>query len=507
MEDNESAVVFNQLINGSYNGHLAGSGIGSKIGPAQLTFPANIQNRLLSLNILEGELKLDGTLTAAETHVAPSATLSGGGTLIGDLEVFGTLTPRDGPLTFTVVGSVEFEPGSTYRVEVLGGDASLLNVTTFDDDDDGPGTVIIEENAAVEVVLLDGSYNPQQTYTIISADTSLSGKFSSSQINDPLLAAVISYDKQHAFLRVQNAVSLLGSTFNQKQVAQQLGTISTSNPLINAFLLSLVRLPSEQSQRALSQMSAEQYTQIFTTAQGVNQRFIHRMFDPLWDIISPSCIKNSCCEDCYGNISAYSNDSCCQQFKSWMDVSYDQGYYKGNRNANGYKMHGYEFTLGIQTSLDSCWTLGTAGSYEMDHLDFNLGGSGKNHTWLGGLYALYTPQNYYVLADLVLGYSSQSVRRSINVPPFNAKLKGKPHLFQGAAYVEAGLNYGISCFGIQPFIGVQTDYFNLQGIRENKDNFLAVHVSKKSFTDAFSRLGVHLTTNRCQYALAVAIST
>lgn len=507
VQDNAASVVFNQQVEGTYNGQLQGSGIGSKIGPAKLIFPANIQNELKTLNILEGELELNGFLTSTNIRVGSLATLSGGGTLKGGLEVFGTLSPRDGPLTFTVIGNVEFEPGSIYEVQVLDGNASLLAVKTLDDDDENAGEITIEENAAVEVTLVDGSYNPNQTYTILAADTSLTGKFSSSQISDPSLHAVITYDRRHAYLQIESPVSLLGSTFNQKQVAKQLARINTSNPLVNAFLIDLMQLPPEESQRALSQMSAEQYSQIFVTAQGVNQRFIHRLFDPLRTAISSNiCLGNYCCQNEYEGMDCF-DDVCFQNpWETWMDISFDRSYYKGNRNANGYKMNGYELSIGVQTALNSCMTLGAAASYEMDHLHFNVGGSGKNHTWLGGLYGLYRPQNYYVLADLILGYSSQNVKRPIDVPPFHLKAKGKPHLFQGATYFEAGLDYHVPWFIIQPFLALEVDYFHLRKIDEDEKSLLAVDVAQKFRTYANSRLGIHLTTHQREFSLAIDLA-
>lgn len=500
-----SNLVFNQTVDATFNGTIEGLGNVSKIGPAKLILPANRQHSMLLFDLLQGELHLDGSVIAPTFVTRSGTTLSGGGSITGDLEVFGTLAPGNSQTVLTVFGNLEFKPDSQYIIQVdAAGNSSRVDakLPTADRDLD-QGNIEIEGNA-VAIELVDSVIDPAKKYTILSAETLLTGRFAVTSINNPFGNVIITYDSQHAYLQIGNAVLDMGRTFNQSQVAIQLDKAKLNDPEVNALTLQLLQLPADEAQRALSQMSAQQYAQISVTAEAVNQHFIRRLYDPLRRTIS----SDPCC---------YNNYSCEQIYDTWMDVSYDHSVYKGNSDARGFNIKGYEISLGVQTSFYRNWTAGLAGFYEMDRLDFNLGGSGKNNTGLGALYALYRPQSYYVLADLVLGYSNQKVRRPIDVGTTHYSRKGNPNVFQSALYSEAGVDLDSfyllgfqpcsHLYSIQPFLGLEIDYVHVDKFHESHSEFLAVDVDSKSQTAASSRLGVHFTTRQsCYYSISLDIA-
>lgn len=490
-------VVFNQQIDGTYSGTLDGYASGSKIGSAKLTFPANSINTLRSMIVSEGEFHLDGTIISPLVRVNNGGILSGTGTVTGELEVFGTLAPGNSQSNLTVIGNLELEPSSTYHVVVDGaGNSTHVNVTGPADDPDDGGFITLEGGTVVADV--EGSFDPRKRYTILSATSSLTGRFGSSIFNDPFYRAIVTYDNLHAYLQVQSAFLTIGArTFNERQVAKQLAQIHSTNSHINDFLLALLDLPTNKALHALDQMSAQQYSHIFLAAAGVNQRFIRRLYNPIREINSPlkNCCGNVCCEEICGDSSP--------TWQTWADASFDRSFVDGNRNTSGFKGSGYELSLGVQTTLENSWTLGLAGTYEDDHLDFNIGGRSRNQTGLGALYGLYHPGAFYLLGDLILGYSSQNLRRPIDVSPFHLTKKGRPQLFQGSVYGEAGMSFCRSCIGIQPFIGVEVDFFDLRKFHEKANpHFLNVDVKNQNETYANSRLGVHLTASPIDAFLA-----
>lgn len=495
---NQAGVVFNQLVDGPFVGVIEGNGIAKKIGSAKLIFSANKQNFLQSLAVLQGEFQLDGELTSPTTTVALGSVLSGSGTLTGDLEIFGSFAPS-GPATFTVRGDLEFEPGSTYQLQVDGASSSLVDVKRPTEEEDS-GNITLE-GGTVAVTLINGNVDTCNTYTILSAEGVLTGQFSAINSNDPLLRAILTYDSQHAFLQMCPTLQVIGRSFNQRQVANQLDGGGCTGADTAAFVLELVSLTDEQARDALNQMSAMQYTQAVATAEVANQRFIRRLFDPIREAVTIGHLGNQYC----GEVTR----------SSWMDISYDHTDWRGNKNALGVRTNGFDVSGGVQAQLNSQWTLGIAGFYEEDHLHFDVGGSGKNHTGLGGVYALYRPCNYYVFADLAIGLSHQHIRRPIEAGSFQAIHKGNPHLFQGAFYGEIGIDLDTKVYlqpwigfvTIQPFFGLEVDYVRLKKIRERCDDFLAVEVFHKKQTTTHSRLGVHFTTKpTCRSFLSIDLA-
>lgn len=73
-----------------------------------------------SATVAEGTLHLLGSFTAPRFDVNGGATLSGTGSIDGDLEVTGRLAPGDSPGTITVNGDVTFVSGSMFSVEIDG---------------------------------------------------------------------------------------------------------------------------------------------------------------------------------------------------------------------------------------------------------------------------------------------------------------------------------------------------------------------------------------------------
>ena len=78
-----------------------------------------------------GTNRLTGSLTSAQTIVAPGATLNKahGSVIVGDLDVHGTLDIGDSPGTSTVDGDVVFGASSILPIETLGDEHDVLIVT------------------------------------------------------------------------------------------------------------------------------------------------------------------------------------------------------------------------------------------------------------------------------------------------------------------------------------------------------------------------------------------
>src|SRR5690606_31418702 len=91
---------------------------------------------------------------------------------------------------------------------------------------------------------------------------------------------------------------------------------------------------------ALSQISAEQYTNILLTAELANRQFTRRIFDPLREIITTNPCKPY--------------DFCRYKptFDIWSSISGGRSFIHGNSNANGFRIADYEITLGAQAHFN-----------------------------------------------------------------------------------------------------------------------------------------------------------
>lgn len=289
---------------------------------------------------------------------------------------------------------------------------------------------------------------------------------------------------------VESAIDAFGlitpADFNEEVILEQLESIS--NPTAQQLLVinELLELDPEEQQIAINQIAALPYTNIFQLAELNTRKFLRRLYDPLRKIAVVDT-KDRC--DC---ISKY-------RIGSWVDFGYDQAHINTKDCFETYNLKGYDVTLGIQTSMTPCWTLGFAGSYEHDNINFQLDAKGTSQTYLAGMYSLFRPDEYYLLADLVAGYGHYTIKRPINVGTDHFHHNSKPQLYQGMAYFEAGRDlpvYGcINTYLFQPFLGLETGYFRYHHIKENSnDPLFNISIDGRSHVTFSGRLGLHFST-------------
>lgn len=284
-------------------------------------------------------------------------------------------------------------------------------------------------------------------------------------------------------------------TSNQKLVVDQLKSITQPTLGEAIFLSNFSTLPLPTIEKVLSQMTGEQYTTLFTSTEITNRQFLRRLYDPLRSLVSNPDSYN---DEVYDLCSA-------DGIKAWAESSINRSFLDGNKNAEGFKMSGYEISVGAQKRLDPYWTLGFGGCYAIDHFHYNVGGSGKTNTVLGGIYTLYRPASYYVLADVTFGYATNDMHRRIKLNDLhNYILQSRPNISQVSFYGEAGIDWDCDCVLVQPFLGFEADRFKRNCKYEHGFAPLRLIYSSKDVTHAYSRLGVHLTTPENCYDLTFA---
>lgn len=284
----------------------------------------------------------------------------------------------------------------------------------------------------------------------------------------------------------------LAATSNQQLVANQLQTITNPTPSETILLDGIAPLSVEATQKVLSQMSGEQYTTLFTSTEISNRQFFRRLYDPLRPLISDPCSYE---DEVYDLCSADGIDA-------WAEGSGNRSFLDGNKNASGFKMSGYEVSIGAQKRLSPTWTFGIGGCYAINHFNYNNGGSGKTNSVLGAVYTLYRPAHYYVLADVTFGAATNDMHRKTKIGDISYLQHSRPNINQVSFYTEAGFDWDCNCVLIQPFIGFEADRFT-RNCKYDHGNLEALNLiySGKRITNAYSRLGVHFTTPENCYDL------
>jgi|GEM_PF-1925310 autotransporter-associated beta strand protein len=426
-----------------------------------------------STTVEAGALIMNGSLVS-DVQVNASGTLGGSGTFAGSIINAGSIAPGRSIGTMTILGDFTNNGGS-YDLEV--------GANTSSDRIDVSGTSTIN-GGTVYLSSPDGQYTFQQPYTILHT-ANLSGIYSEVLPLSPSLHPILNSDLHNIYVTLETAIIQVAQTPNQVAVANRLDGIVSPNANQTLLLSQMVDLTPTNAQEALDSLSGYQHTDDFWTTQVINRQFIRRLYDPIRCIVTDGGI--SCANPC---------DRCTNpDWTFWVEGGGGYSSLRENRNAHGFHMNSAQVTMGFQKTCCSILTGGIAGSYEYDHLHYLDGGSGKNNTWLVGLYGLCRPRNFYGLVDVSYGQSIDGIHRAISVGSLSYKARSKPRISQGTVYGEFGGDLHEGCLLVQPFAGIEVGAVHRNSLKEKESHGWALSIRHKQWTTTTSRLGMHLTMN------------
>ncbi|MEI8124263.1 MAG: autotransporter domain-containing protein [Parachlamydiaceae bacterium] len=469
-------------VDANFAGSIQNFGLGVstlvKSGPGVQTLSGS--NTFTGLTSVDaGTLILTGSL-AGDLSVNVGGLLKGTGNVAGNVVNVGKIAPGQSIGTIYFLSDFTNNNGE-YDVEVNGaGESDLISVT---------GEAILN-GGLVNVSSVDGTYRFQDRYTIVEAG-SVVGTYSGATAVSALIQPFVTYDPQHVYLELRTVIERAAANCNQLAIALQLDGIL--NPSVDQSLLlsQITDLSIDDAREALDALSGYQHADESISTQMINRQFIRRLYDPVRSLVT-------------------NDDYCCapsDDFGVWLDVGGSFTQVQSNSDAPGFNMNGYDVTGGVQKTFCHDWTVGIAGSYEQDHLDFKKSG-GTEHcdTWFAGLYGLYRPSYFYGLVDFVYGNSSNKLNRKINVGTLHYHAKSTPTVTQYTFYGEVGVDYNICNILIQPFAGIEAGAYRRAHVKESDANVWALAVQSRNRTLATTRLGLHITTDSYfQECLAVSL--
>lgn len=486
LNDYETVLNLNPTGEGTFTGKLLGKGKLNKVGPGTLHFKGHSQNFHGSTNVHQGVLGFDNNYPH-DVYVHNGGSLgAGAGKVLGNVTVNegGNLAPGLGVVR--IQGNCLQVENSVYQVQL-----SCDNEVVTSSFVEIGGTAHLVDGAKINIagnsLGLQLPANKTFELPVLEAKKGLVGQYQKDVTSsNPLISGSIHYRGNSVLLSFINTFALIPKTHNQKKIGDLLQKVTEPTPLQHLVLNRIAALPTEDARVTLDQLSAAEYGTFLPFTELSNHRFIQRLYDPLRPIISALPSDPCDCE--------------CDPIKGreiWLQGGFTHNHIDAKNHSHGFKTLGYEFTLGAQAPINSEWFLGTALSFERTFFDHQIGSRTNNYSVLGALYGLYRPQGYYVVNDFIVGYSRYAVRRFIDIGDSSFRVFGHPEVFQGAYYIEAGMDFAWNCLMIQPFLALEADYFHRYHTKEDSHSHIAdTSIKEESRGTAYSCLGVHFTTER-----------
>ncbi len=474
---NNSSIVFDQAIPGTYTGSISGNGSMTKLAAGTLTLTGN-STYIGGTTVAAGELAVNGSILGP-VLLQSGATLSGSGQ-VGSLTSQGIVAPGGTSIaTLTVNGDYDQTGSATLRAQINpAGQGDRINATG---------------SAAVDGALIitgAGNFNAGTTYTLLSTSNGVNGTFSSRQF---LFGSGAFEDSQIIYgsteiqlLLLRNATTLanLAETPNQVALAT---TLDTLNPLATGGLAVAIDqlnvLDPSAARNAFDQLSGEVYASLTAVEFENSTRYLTLLAER---VRTSTFGSMGCC-----SIDDSGEDDRRETEPPWN--GWILGYGMGGAVSSDGNAADVDYTLmgtavGFDTDLDDYTTLGGAFGYTPFIMDRNHDRiTAENYQW--GVYGsrIFGPQ--YVLAAISFGHSDLEASRRIEYGQINQTAEADFGSNQFSMYVETGSHRNWGSYVLQPLVGLQYINVDRGTFQESGADALDLAFSKSNAGSLRSALG------------------
>ncbi|WP_164738510.1 autotransporter outer membrane beta-barrel domain-containing protein [Aquabacter cavernae] len=477
-------LAFNYSGSYIFAGDITGTGTVSFIGgTVQFSNP----------NAYGGTIVVDGSTLTLQNGSSSGASYAindggviGGNATIGGLEVNsgGTAAPGNSPGTITVNGTVAFNAGSLYRVDVTPtGQHDLITAT---------GAVTIDPGASVQVAAVPGVYVPNSTYTILSG-ASVTGTFGSVTSDYAFLTPTLSYDSNEVFLVLAYkgvGFAPFATTSNQIAVANAAEALGLGNPVFDA----IIQLPVSDVSPALNALSGEVYA---STSSVIQQQSIY-----VRDAVTAR-LRQSVTTTGAAPLSSATNAAApataqlgpgltptlwAQGYGGWGDT-----FSNGNAASISNSIGG--FLMGADVAVLPNARVGIFGGFSQSQFDMDArSSSGSMDNYDLGLYGAVQFGAWGLRGGLSYAWHDVSVGRTVAFPGVSQTLDagytlGTTQLFGEVSYASV-----LGQYAFEPFVGLAYVATNGASATET-GGYASLGVEIGGFETLYTTLGLRMATS------------
>ncbi|MEP2581004.1 MAG: autotransporter domain-containing protein, partial [Roseibium sp.] len=442
---NNGTLIFNRSDALSYDGVISGTGSLTKSGAGTLilagtnthTGGTTVTSGLLTVNGSTGDITLNG------------GTLGGSGTVGSVVAKSGsTIAPGNSIGILNVSGDTSFASGSTYSVEVDKDGKSDKIVAT--------GTIAIDSGATVSVSAENGTddgsaYSVATTYTVLTANTAVTGTFGSVTDTFAFLDSSLSYDANNVYLKLfRNDFSFASSarTPNQRATAGALDTLGSGNTVFNA----VSALSEADARTAFDSLSGEVHASVntlLTQQSGLARDAVGDRIRTAFDSIASGEMEMMAFNG-EGEAPTVSGDGAF----AWGQAYGNWGRSNGNGNAGTMDHVSGGFFMGVDTSLFDGWRGGVMAGYGNTSFDVDArASSGSADSYTLGAYAGNRFEALGVHLGASYSWHDVSTSRSATAGTLQNTLSAGYSAATAQLFGEAGFTVNTKVARFQPFAG------------------------------------------------------
>lgn len=495
-----ATLTFAQDKGASYGGVLSGAGSFVKAGSGALLLTGDSTGFAGTTAITGGTLLVGNA--AGQGRLGGSVTVQAGGALGGHgivgsgagsivtIAAGGTLAPGSSIGTLTVNGSLVFDGGSRFLVEVdpAGGSSDRVTVT-------GDATI---HGGGVVHIGAGGSYRLRSTYTILSAGGTLSGRFDGVTSNFAFLTPELGYDyaKGTVDLRLQrNDIAFAARAATRNQIAAATGLdsigVAAAHPVFDAVAL----LPDDVSliRRAFDQLSGEIHASA-KTALIEDSRFVREAAGDRIRAAFAAVAASPLPVMAYAGGEPHRVAATAERFTVWGSGFGAWGETRGDGNAARLSRSTGGFLIGADGPVLDGWRLGLLAGYS--RTSFNIRdrrSAGWSDSYHLGLYGGTQWGPLGLRAGLAYAWHMIETSRSVAFPGLADTLRGGYRAGTFQAFGELGYRVDVGSAAFEPFAHLAHVSFAAGGVEE-RGGATALHAGSQSTGVTFTTLGLRAAT-------------
>ncbi len=502
-----TSTEFSGVINGTGGLRKVGGGTLGLAGASTYTGPTNID---------AGVLNVSGSL-ASTVFANSGGTLTGNGT-IGGLAVASGGTVAPGSSTLNVTGNVGFAPGSVFGVNVnAAGQSGLI----------AAGGLATLAGGTVQVF---GTPTPNLTYTIMTAQQGVSGRFANVVTpNFVFLSPELSYTPTSVLFSLQRtrAFDSTAVTANQANVARALGALPADNPLFQAVLTQTSAAGARQAFDALSgEIHASTRTVMLDDSRFARQAVLGRLRQaPFADATGPMASLGgggpavAYAEPALGFADRFAPAESALAYADarrtafpakapplasrepetawWTQGVGAWGRINGDQNAAGLSRDLGGFFSGIDTRFGDHWRAGIAGGYTNSNA--SVGSRASSATIDTPHLAAYAGANYgswNLRSGATMSWSRIDTSRTILFPGFVDSASTRYDARTAQVFGEVGYGIALGAVAAEPFAGLAWVHLSTDGFNETGGSGSAALAGLHGSDDVgYSTLGARAAGN------------
>jgi len=486
---NESMVVFDQAVEGTYAGSMGGGGALLKQGGGSLTMTGNSFGFGGNTVVQTGELFVDGALGGSSLVLQRGTLLGGTGWLNTNVIVQpgAVFAPGHSVGTIRVLGDLRFEPGATYRVETAAYGSSDLTLV---------GGQLFATGATLEVNAGGTQrYRPINVYPVFGVNGGVNGTFANVTTNAGYLDPSVQYQSGYLGLTLRrNDVDFrsVGTRGNQTSVASVLNQlVKTATGALAGVVNNVYDLPDDRARSAMSSMTGLMFQHVARNSLDIPRSFATASMRRLGAVVGTGGRLFPSTGVTTGMAQAGAVHGTGADYGAWLSGLGGVTEYLGDDANASARAPMRGFIAGFDFGLGDAVTVGVSGGQAWPEVTLDGSPDRADSTMnLLNVYGRYARKRMRL--DALVGFNGleQNVFRQITDGV--TTLAASSHYHGSGAMFQAEYGYNLELgrgLNLEPTVGLQVGQVRFDGFGEENGDVLSLSVPGRTVQSGRTLLG------------------